>query len=304
MVGHGGVDVAGVDPDPVAHPDRLASRRPKVRCSSEQNHSLAPAGSTTVGLPWSIPSDLRPTSATANPAVGLTEITVPASDSAGPKGSAQMAVGGVHQQVRAGLQLGDPLVEVPGAGAAARHDLAPDGLVGGHQQRHRLGHPRLAGRPVLEPDQVALVAHHPPHLETPAPGPVGQRCGLVGRAAAAGEPDVDVDEHLAHPAVGRGVDGLGRVDGHGDPGSGLDQGAEAAGVEHLVGQQQVVAQAGRGHALHLAEGGAAEARVAGVGQVAGQRGRLERLDVGSQPCAGPALRPWRRCWRRARPGRR
>src|SRR5882757_5532319 len=52
-----------------------------VMCSSEQNHTAAPG---MLGLPWSMPSDLSPTSATAQPSD--TEITVPSTDSAWANG--------------------------------------------------------------------------------------------------------------------------------------------------------------------------------------------------------------------------
>ena len=64
----------------------------------------------------------------------------------------------------------------------------------------------------------------------------------------------------AHAGRDGGLDGLRRVDGHRDPRPAAHQGAEPGGVDHLVGQQQVVAQAGRGHPLHLPDGGAGEGR--------------------------------------------
>ena len=56
---------------------------------------------------------------------------------------------------------------------------------------------------------MALVAHHAADLEATGPGGVGESTGVLGRAAAAGEADVHVDQHLAHAAGGGGGDGLG-----------------------------------------------------------------------------------------------
>src|SRR4051794_30973513 len=63
-------------------PTRSGWSGPKVVCSSEQNHTEPPL---TVGLPWSMPSDLRPQSATAY--AGATEITVDHTHSACTNGS-------------------------------------------------------------------------------------------------------------------------------------------------------------------------------------------------------------------------
>src|SRR4029453_906444 len=108
-----------------------------------------------------------------------------------------------------------------------------------------------------------------------------------GVAAAPRQAHVHVDQHLAHPAVGRGVHGHVGVDGPGHLGGARrDHGTQPPAVEHLVGQEQVVAEPGGGHALDLPDGGAAEGAVPRVGQPPGQGGRLERLDVGPEPGAG------------------
>ena len=73
----------------------------KVTCSSEQNHTVAPS---MVGLPWSMPSALRPASHTAH--FGATDMTVASTLRAWRKRQAELGVGGVHQRVGAGLQLG------------------------------------------------------------------------------------------------------------------------------------------------------------------------------------------------------
>ena len=67
-------------------PTRTGAPDAKVRCSSEQNHTSAPS---TVGLPWSMPSALRPQSATAQPVD--TEITVASTLSAWTKGRPSLA---------------------------------------------------------------------------------------------------------------------------------------------------------------------------------------------------------------------
>lgn len=199
-----------------------------------------------------------------------------------PEGRRVRHVLAVHERVRPGLDLGGPSVDVVGAGAAGRHDLAADLGVGREEQAH--GGPDEIG---LRLDglahEVALVAHDPSHLETPAPGECGDATRVDRGAAATGEAHVDIDENLAHTPGCGGVDGLGRVDGDGHPGgAGLDDASQTGAVEHLVGEQQVLAQIGGRHALDLVDGGAAEPAVPGRRELAGERGGLERLDVRAQ----------------------
>ena len=77
-------------------------------------------------------------------------------------------------------------VEVVGAGAAGRDDVAADGVVRAAQERpsHSLD---LLARSAAVGDRhdVALVAHHAAHLEPACAGLVGEAAGVVGRAAAA-----------------------------------------------------------------------------------------------------------------------
>ena len=80
--------VSCFDPD-APTPSERGSSGANVVCSSEQNHTVAPG---TVGLPWSMPSDLSPTSATTQGGWisllgGLAEITVASTDSACRNGS-------------------------------------------------------------------------------------------------------------------------------------------------------------------------------------------------------------------------
>ena len=128
------------------------------------------------------------------------------------------------------------------------------------QQRHRLFALRDARGAVGVADDVALVAHDAAHVESRGAGVVGERAGLVGRDAAAGEADVDVDDALVHAAGRRRGDRRRRVDGDRDPRARRGDRAEPARVDHLVGQQQVVAEAGGGHALDLAHRRAREVR--------------------------------------------
>jgi hypothetical protein len=79
------------------------------------------------------------------------------------------------------------------------------------------------------------------------------------------------------------LEGLLRIDGQRHPGI---EGTKAARIEHLVRQQQVVAETGPGQALHLADGGAAEAAVAERRLAHCQCRALVRLHVGAQPRAG------------------
>ena len=108
---------------------------------------------------------------------------------------------------------------------------------------------------VLERHEVALVAHHAADLEALRAGEVGEAAGVGGIAAAAGEPDVDVDRRThRRPASGGGGDRRLAVDGDGDPGlvGERGEGLEAARIDDLVGDEQVVAEPGGGHADGLA----------------------------------------------------
>lgn len=134
---------------------------------------------------------------------------------------------------------------------------------------------------------MPLVAHHPPHLQARAAGQFGQGAGVVGRTAAAGQADVDVDQDLAQPGPLGGVHGGRRVHRHRHPGPGRHQGTQTGCVEHLVGQEEILAQAGRHHPLYLPDGGAGEPGVAAAALVAGQLGAFVGLDMGSQALAGP-----------------
>ena len=104
---------------------------------------------------------------------------------------------------------------------------------------------------VLEPDDVALVAHDAAHGQARGARPLGQPAGVLGPAPAAGEADVDVDQHLADAGTCRGDDGLLGVDRDRHAGAGAGQRAEPGRVDHLVGQEEVLAESGPRHALHL-----------------------------------------------------
>ena len=117
-----------------------------VTCSSEQNHTSAPS---IDGLPWSMPSALRPQSATGTTRVDGDRRS-PRTASAGRNGRSSLRVRGVHQRVGAGLDLGGERVDVVGAGAAAGDDGAADVVVRRERARHRLGRladPLAQGRP-------------------------------------------------------------------------------------------------------------------------------------------------------------
>ena len=94
-------------------------------------------------------------------------------------------------------------------------------------------------------------------------------------------------------AGGRGgVDGRLAVDGDGHADAAAcsgGHGAQAVGVERLVGEEQVVAEAGRGHADHLPRRGAGEAWCGRGGPGArGERRALVGLDVRAQRGPGRA----------------
>ena len=74
-----------------------------------------------------------------------------------------------------------------------------------------------------------------------------------------GQTDVHVDDDLARlPRPQRPPPSGVRIDGHGHPGSCADEAAEPVGVDHLVGQEEIVAETGASHALHLGDGRAGE----------------------------------------------
>ena len=172
----------------LGRPREAGTSGANVRCSSEQNHTSAPS---TDGSPWSIPSALSPQSATVQPGRH--------GDHGGEdgqrlgEGQPELAVGGVHERVGTGLDLGGPRVEVVGPGAARRDDLASD-LPGGQDElRHGLLQQSGTRRPVLQADDVALVSHDPAHAEPGGAGPIGQPPRVLGPATASGEAHVDVD---------------------------------------------------------------------------------------------------------------
>jgi hypothetical protein len=63
----------------------------------------------------------------------------------------------------------------------------------------------------------------------------------------------------------------------------------AAGVEHLVGQHEIVAETGRRHALDFSDGGAREAMVPSGELPLGERCGLVRLHMRAESRAGKAL---------------
>ena len=172
---------------------------------------------------------------------------------------------GVHEAVAAGLHLGDPVVGRPRPGAAAGHDVAAD--VGERRLDQlaaacHLRRLRVAGLA----HEVALVAHDARAPPCPWRGR-GRRCGRPRPVSTPhrGMPTLTSTSTSVTPplaaastvssestaAVTRAVPLRARAPRR-----------SADGAEHLVREQQVVAEAGRGHALHLADGGAAERAVA------------------------------------------
>ena len=70
------------------------------------------------------------------------------------------AVVGVHQRVRAGLDLGDLIVQVVGVGAAGADDVATDQQAGDHQLLHRRSNLGALLGSIGHGHEMALVAHH------------------------------------------------------------------------------------------------------------------------------------------------
>ena len=163
-----------------------------------------------------MPRALSPQSATAQPAE--TEITVARTGERLHEGQAELAVGGVHERVGAGLDLGGPGVEVVGPGAARRDHVAADLVWAAgstapiDSSQHRRARGARSSRPTMWPSYPMT-----PRTDEPGgAGPVGQPAGVLGSATATREADVDVDEDLGHPRPRRGVDRRVRVDGDRD----------------------------------------------------------------------------------------
>ncbi len=281
MTGHGWVDVGGPEPNAVAHPPALkcVGQQRDVFVGAEEHLAVIPrrvAVVHTEGLQARIGDD---------PPLGADRHHGGQHRQRLGKRQVQLGVVGVHQRIGPGLDLGAVGVDVERAGAAARDDISPNLGCGGKQQVHRLGGAFDAFGAVGHHHQVALVAHHPAHFEPRRAGGL-PKTWCVGRiAATSGEPDVDVDEHRAHPSGRRSRNRLVTVDCDGDVGP-VGQGTEAGGVQGFVGQQQVVGQPGRHEPLDLAGRRSAEPVVPTGSEVASQRGALGGLDVRAQRLAG------------------
>jgi hypothetical protein len=81
------------------------------------------------------------------------------------------------------------------------------------------------------------------------------------------------------------LDPLCTVDGERHVALDGSQPTELGGIEDLVGEEQIVPEAGRSHALDLAHGRAREVAMAGVREVPGERRRLERFHVRTETVA-------------------
>src|SRR4051794_37232357 len=107
-----------------------------------------------------------------------------------------MAVRGVHERVRTGLDLGGPRVDVERPGAATGDELSADVRVRVEELAHRRLGLLDACRPVVHAHDVTLVAHHAPHGQAPRASRVGEPPGVLGRAATAGHAHEHVDHDL------------------------------------------------------------------------------------------------------------
>ena len=197
---------------------------------------------------------------------------------------------GVHQRVAARLEFGDPgaVMEVVGARAPGRDDVAADLVVRHAKECHRRLDPLALVGSVLDHHQVALVAHHASDDEPTTSRFVGEATGPLGRASAAGEPHVHVDHARADSGQCGGVDRRLAVDRDRDVGvvGQRRQRTEATGIENLVGDQQVLTHPGRGHADRLAWRGAGERSMTESVLVTGDRRALVCLHMRTQPATG------------------
>ena len=161
------------------------------------------------GLPWSMPSALRPASATAQPPRRCTDTTVATRVSAGANPTPAASVGGVHERVRPGLELGHERLQsqVP---VPPPETISPPTLVGREQgSEYAGGH--LPG-PVLGLRHQVALQPMTPRTVRPAAGGVGERTGIVGWQPQRRHADLDVDQHVGDAGGCGGRDGLRRVD--------------------------------------------------------------------------------------------
>ena len=113
------------------------------------------------------------------------------------------------------------------------------------------------------------------------------RSGVLGATATSGKTNVHVHQHVAQPGTSGGIHGLGGVDGDGDHRRvlGGSHQRQAGGVQHLVGQQQVVTEAGSDHSQHLSRGRAGERAMPVRPLCRGQRGAFVGLHMRPQGAA-------------------
>ena len=231
----------------------------------------------------------------------------PARTAAWLERQAEAAVGGVHQRVGAGLDLGGPGVagrrcrsrrprcrSPPTSSCAATraapwprwHCCARSARPPGPRRGPRSPSPRAPpGR-----RRAARSASRP---ASPGSQPHRGRPTLTSMSTSRTPPAA-----AASMVCGESTATVTRAPAR-------DQGAEPGGVEHLVGQQQVLAEA-RPRPCPRTSRMVAQVKsgVPGGGLAAGQAGALVRLDVRPQALRRAARRPSRRCCRPARPGPR
>ena len=94
---------------------------------------------------------------------------------------------------------------------------------------------------------MTLVAHHAAHREPGGAGEVGERPASSGRAAAARQADVHVDEHLADAALAAAASTVSAEStATVTRASSAAMRAQAVRIDDLVREQQVVAEPGGG----------------------------------------------------------
>jgi hypothetical protein len=180
------------------------------------------------------------------------------------------------------------VVQVVRAGAAGGHDRAAHISVGREQQIDRGVDLRPLLGQVRDHHEMTLVTHDAAHLAVGAARRLGKAAGVFRRAAAARQPDVHVDQHVGDARSHRGIDRGFAVDRDRHAGADLRvrNGPETIRIEHLVRQQQVVAEPGRRHAEHLSRRGARERAVPEPRLCGRDRRALVGLDMWPQPRAG------------------
>ena len=270
----------------------------------------------TRGWPWSLVIALCPQSATQRVGVGRLT-TVPSTVERLLERHAYAAVVGVHQHVRAGLNLGHAVnaaADVVGPGAARRDDLArkpgrANPMRGGHEVLHGVSRSRLAFLPVCaaaagalrSPSLRGAADHALPPRAAPAqpPRPLAPR--RTGPDPRSHRPTRRPVTAAAFAAAAKRIRPCRRIDGDRDRDSLRQRGHASALLRphDLVGYQHIVTKISDGLGFRHRRAGDPDARSARQLSSRDLR-RLMGLEVRSKSAgaAGRRTPPCGRCFAR------